>query len=62
VSILAHRLTPQTRERLIARLTDAMTEVFDESVRDHTWVVLRPVDAENWGIAGERAGGADTTG
>lgn len=56
VSILSHRLTPETREQLIARLTDAIVEVFDEDVRDHTWVALRPVPAEEWGIAGKPAG------
>ncbi|MFF0627814.1 4-oxalocrotonate tautomerase family protein [Streptomyces sp. NPDC004296] len=28
------------------------SEVFGEGVRDNTWVVLQPVPAERWGIAG----------
>jgi 4-oxalocrotonate tautomerase len=53
VSILDGRLTPETAERLIARLTDAVADVFDDSVREHTWVVLRPVPPARWGIAGK---------
>lgn len=52
VSILEERLTPETEERLIARITDAVAEVFDDSIRAHTWVVLRPVPPTRWGIAG----------
>ncbi|GHF78314.1 4-oxalocrotonate tautomerase [Amycolatopsis bartoniae] len=53
VKIYEHRLTPATREALIARLTDAVAEVFDDSIREHTWVVLQPVPSDHWGIAGK---------
>ncbi|MFI2238483.1 4-oxalocrotonate tautomerase family protein [Streptomyces chrestomyceticus] len=52
VKIYEKRLTPETERRLIERLTDASAEVFGDEVREHTWVVLQPVPAERWGIAG----------
>lgn len=56
VRIYEHRLTPDTRRALIAGITDAVAGVFDDAIREHTWVVLTPVPADHWGIAG-RAGG-----
>ena len=52
VSIFEGRLTQQTQERLIAALTDAVVDVFDESIREQTWIVLNPVDPARWGIGG----------
>lgn len=53
VKLYEKRLTPETRKQLIERLTDAAESVFGPEVRQHTWVVLHPVPAERWGIAGE---------
>ncbi|MER6528573.1 tautomerase family protein [Streptomyces sp. NPDC001508] len=50
------RLTPETRRRLIERLTDAAVEVLGEEVREHTWVVLYPVPETEWGIGGRPGG------
>jgi phenylpyruvate tautomerase PptA (4-oxalocrotonate tautomerase family) len=40
-------------ERLIARLTDAMCEVFGEPVRDEVWVVIEGVSPRHWGFGGK---------
>jgi phenylpyruvate tautomerase PptA (4-oxalocrotonate tautomerase family) len=40
-------------ERLIARLTDAMCEVFGEQVREEVWVVVEGVSPRRWGFGGE---------
>ncbi|MHA6630313.1 tautomerase family protein [Pseudonocardia sichuanensis] len=56
VRIFEGRLTPQTQERLIAALTDAVVDVFDESIREQTWIVLNPVDPARWGIGGRPCG------
>ncbi|MEU6477511.1 tautomerase family protein [Streptomyces sp. NPDC047017] len=50
------RLTPETRRRLIERLTQAAVDVLGEEVREQTWVVLTPVPEERWGIAGRPGG------
>ncbi len=43
---------PQTNERLIARLTDALCEVLGEEVREETWIVLEGVEPDKWGFGG----------
>ncbi|MEK2479198.1 tautomerase family protein [Streptomyces noursei] len=52
VKIYEKRLNPETERQLIERLTEATVDVFGEGVREHTWVVLQPIPAERWGIAG----------
>ncbi|MGH2953535.1 MAG: tautomerase family protein [Solirubrobacterales bacterium] len=44
---------PQAAERLIAKLTDALCEVYGEELRDETWVLLEGVEASRWGFGGE---------
>jgi 4-oxalocrotonate tautomerase len=44
---------PETSERLIAKLTDALCEVYGEELRAETWVVLDGVDNSHWGFGGE---------
>lgn len=39
--------------RLIARLTDAMVEVYGEAVRDEVWIVLDGVSPKHWGFGGK---------
>ncbi|MEU1037784.1 4-oxalocrotonate tautomerase family protein [Streptomyces sp. NPDC005551] len=53
VKLYEGRLDGQTETELIARLTDAVVEVFGESARAATWVVLQDVPATRWGIAGK---------
>jgi len=43
-------------ERLIAALTDAVCEVFGESARDQTWVVVEGVPKRHWGFGGKVSG------
>jgi 4-oxalocrotonate tautomerase len=40
-------------EQLIAKLTDALCEVYGEEVRDETWVVLDGVEPAHWGFGGK---------
>jgi 4-oxalocrotonate tautomerase len=44
---------PETAERLIAKLTDALCEVYGEELRDETWVILDGVAPPHWGFGGE---------
>lgn len=46
----------ETTKELIARVTDALCEVFGEEVRDETWVVVKGVAPEHWGFGGEVRG------
>jgi 4-oxalocrotonate tautomerase len=38
---------------LIAKLTDALCEVYGEELREETWVVLTGVDPSRWGFGGK---------
>ncbi|MCF3123116.1 MULTISPECIES: tautomerase family protein [Streptomyces] len=53
VTIYEDRLDQKSRDELITRLTDAAVAVFGEDIREHTWVVLKGVPRERWGIAGK---------
>jgi 4-oxalocrotonate tautomerase len=52
VRLFEERLTPDTEERLIGALTDAVTMVFGESARAQTWVALTGTPARRWGVGG----------
>jgi 4-oxalocrotonate tautomerase len=41
-----------TAQRLIEKLTDAFVEVYGESVREETWVLLEGVSPHRWGFGG----------
>jgi 4-oxalocrotonate tautomerase len=44
---------PQTAELLIAKLTDALCDVYGEELREETWVILDGVAPSRWGFGGE---------
>lgn len=41
---------------LIERITDAVTEVTSEKLRDVTWVIIDEVKSGHWGVAGNPLG------
>ncbi|MEY9485616.1 4-oxalocrotonate tautomerase [Streptomyces calvus] len=53
VKLYEGRLDGDTETELIAKLTDAVAEVFGDTARASTWIVLQEVPATRWGIAGE---------
>jgi 4-oxalocrotonate tautomerase len=52
VKIYESRLDSRTEAALIDALTQAVVDVFGESVREQTWVALTGVPAPRWGIGG----------
>jgi 4-oxalocrotonate tautomerase len=44
---------PEVSQRLIAKLTDALCEVYGEELRAETWVLLEGVETSRWGFGGE---------
>ncbi|MBN9743410.1 hypothetical protein DMP23_20295 [Amycolatopsis sp. A1MSW2902] len=58
VKIYEGRLDPDSSRRLIARLTDAVAEVYGEAIREQTWIVLTPVPPQRWGIGGQAGEGS----
>ena len=54
VKALSHRFVDaRQNKQVINALTEALVDVYGESVRDQTWVLLTGVDRENWGFGGE---------
>jgi 4-oxalocrotonate tautomerase len=52
VRIYEGRLTEASEKELVARLTDAVAEVFGDEIRQATWITLTGVPERRWGIAG----------
>ena len=52
-------ITPEQKQELIAKLTDATASVYGEGIRQVTWVVIEDVGSGAWGIAGKPATTAD---
>lgn len=56
VKTFKDELSQQQSEELIAKLTDAVTSVTSEKLRDVTWVVIEEVKDGHWGVGGNALG------
>ena len=59
VNVIKDVFTPQQKNEIITKLTDAMVEVEGENMRQVTWCVVREVASGDWGIAGNALTTAD---
>ncbi|PWJ27312.1 4-oxalocrotonate tautomerase [Branchiibius hedensis] len=59
VSVIQDVFTPQQKQEIIGRLTEAMVQVEGENMRPVTWCVVREVASGDWGIAGNPLSTAD---
>ena len=53
VQLYEDRLDKETEAELIARLTDAVAEVFGPAAAEQTWIALHGVPRRRWGIGGK---------
>jgi 4-oxalocrotonate tautomerase len=56
VKIFKDELDSAQSAALIGKITDAVTSVTSEKLRDHTWVILEEVKDGQWGIGGTALG------
>jgi len=56
VKVFEDELTPEQTKELIQRITDAVTTVTSEKLRDVTWVIVNEVKSGNWGVGGNALG------
>ena len=56
VKIFENELSQEQSEELINKITDAVTEVTSEKLRDVTWVVIDEVKDGHWGVGGNALG------
>lgn len=59
VKVIKDVFTPQQKQQMVERLTDAMVSIEGENMRAVTWVVVEEVNSGNWGIGGKPLTTAD---
>lgn len=56
VKVFEDELTQEQSGDLILRITDAVTEVTSDKLRDVTWVIIDEVRSGHWGVGGNAIG------
>ena len=56
VKVFEDELTKDQAKELVQRITDAVTTVTSEKLRDVTWVIVSEVKSGNWGVGGNALG------
>lgn len=46
-------LTPEQKQSLISKVTDAVVAIEGEGLRPVTWVIIEEVPAGGWGVGGQ---------
>ena len=59
VKVFEDELTSEQTKELIEKITDAVTTVTSEKLRDVTWVIVNEVKSGNWGVGGNALGVED---
>ncbi len=59
VRVIEGVFTPEQKQDIIAKVTDAMVAVEGESLRGVTWVLVEEVHSGDWGIGGNALSSAD---
>jgi len=53
VHLIEKVFTPEQKQQIIERLTDAMVTIEGENMRGVTWVKIEEVSSGHWGIGGQ---------
>jgi 4-oxalocrotonate tautomerase len=56
VKVFEDELSQEQSNDLINKITDAVTEVTSEKLRDATWVIIDEVKNGHWGVGGNAIG------
>ena len=56
VKVFEDELNQEQSKDLINKITDAVTEVTSEKLRDMTWVIIDEVKSGLWGVGGNALG------
>jgi 4-oxalocrotonate tautomerase len=59
IDVIKDVFTPQQKQKLIAKVTEAMIEVEGENMRGVTWVRLQEFEGGDWAIGGKALHAAD---
>lgn len=53
VKLIEEVFTPEQKQQMISKLTDAMVAIEGEAMRKVTWVIIEDVKSGEWGIGGQ---------
>lgn len=56
VHVLENELSQEQSKHLIEKITNVVTEMTSERLRDATWVMVNEVKSGHWGVAGNTLG------
>ena len=56
VKVFEAELTSEQTKELIQRITEAITTITSEKLRDVTWVIINEGKSGNWGVGGKALG------
>jgi 4-oxalocrotonate tautomerase len=59
IDVIENVFTPDQKEALIKKVTEAMIEVEGENLRPVTWVRIQEFEGGDWAIGGKCLGAAD---
>ena len=59
IDVIKNVFTPDQKEALIEKVTEAMIEVEGENMRPVTWVRINEFEGGDWAIGGKRLAAAD---
>jgi 4-oxalocrotonate tautomerase len=59
IDVIKNVFTPDQKEQLIEKVTNAMLEVEGENMRGVTWVRIQEFEGGDWAIGGRRLSASD---
>jgi 4-oxalocrotonate tautomerase len=59
IDVIKNVFTPDQKEKLIQKVTEAMIEVEGENMRPVTWVRIKEFEGGDWAIGGQPLSAAD---
>jgi len=59
IDVIKNVFTPEQKEQLIEKVTEAMIAVEGEAMRPVTWVRIMEVEGGDWAIGGKRLSARD---
>jgi 4-oxalocrotonate tautomerase len=53
VKIFENELTGEQKRQLIEKITNSVTSVVDDKLREVTWIIIEEIKSGNWGVGGK---------
>ena len=52
-TLMENAISPEQKQELLARITDAVVAVYGENMRPYTWVLIDDIKSGLWGVGGQ---------